>query len=173
MNLKRRLLEKKSSIVTTWREAALVVPEGKAPEFLEKQKTLIADVMKYDLKQGMAGLFDALLEGVIPDDVSRFLDSMVRIRAISDFTAAHAVAFLVEIKKAVRRELGNDVLNEPDLGEELAAWDAAVDDLVLFAFDSYMRYREKILELQAEEEKQKTLRLLKKAKLIPEDQEEV
>lgn len=171
MNFKERLAEKKSAILKAWYDAALAIPAGRFPDFLEKQNALIADVMGYSLAEGLDGLFDALLRGVIPDDVSRFLDSMIRLRAVNDFKASQAVAFIAEVKKIVRKELGNEVLSDPFLREELTTWEAAVDDLVLFAFDIYVRYREKILEQQTNEAKNETLRLLKKAKLIPDDQE--
>jgi hypothetical protein len=171
MNLKQRLQEKKASLVTTWRDAAVMVPAGAGPDFLEKQRLLVVDAMEYDMEQGMGGLFDALLQGVLSDDVSRFLDSMIRIRAASDFTASQSVAFILEVKKAVRKELGDEVLSDLQLQEGLSAWDSAVDDLVLFAFNIFVQCRENVLDARAKEESQKTLRLLKKAKLIPEDQE--
>jgi hypothetical protein len=171
MDLKQRLLKNKDSLVTTWRDAAVIVPAGAGPDFLEKQRTLVLEPMEYDLEQGMGGLFDALLQGVLSDDVSRFLDSMIRIRAASDFTASESVAFILEVKKAVRIELGNETLSDLELQEGLAAWDSAVDDLALFAFNIYVQCRETVLEARAIEESQKTLRLLKQAKLIPEDQE--
>jgi hypothetical protein len=127
--------------------------------------------MGYDLEGGIDGLFDALLQGVIPDEVSRFLDGMIRIRAAHDLTASQAVAFILEVKKAVRKELGNEVLNELQLQKELSVWDSVVDDLALFAFDIYVRHREAVLALKADDAKKETLRILKKAKLIGNDQE--
>ncbi len=171
MNLRQGLTEKRSPILTAWCEAALVVPEGAGPGFLEKQRTMLADIPDYDLTRGIGGLFDALLQGVIPDDVSRFLDGMMRTRASCDFSASQAVAFVLAGKRAARMELGNQILGDPEAQVEFARWEAAVDDLVLFAFDIYARHREVVLDLKADEERNETLRLLKKAKLIPDDQE--
>ena len=171
MNLKERLLEKRTAILTAWRDAALVIPEGAGPGFLERQKAFLAETIGYDLAQGIGGLFDALLQGVIPDEVSRFLDGMIRLRATSDFTASQTLAFILAVKKAARREVGNEMLAEPAVREEFSAWEAAVDDLVLFAFDIYVRHREVVLDLKADEAKRETYRLLKKAKLIPDDEE--
>jgi hypothetical protein len=171
MNIKHRLMEKRSSILMMCCDAALMIPEGAGPGFLEKQKAFLADTPGRDLSKGMGGLFDALLQGVIPDDVSRFLDNMIRIRAASDFTASQAVAFILAVKRAARKELGNETLADPEVREELAAWEAAVDDMVLFAFDIYVRHREVVFDFKADEAKEKTLRLLKKAKLIPDDQD--
>ncbi len=171
MNLKQRLIEKKSVILRTWYEAILAMPGGKTSDLLEKQKALKTGAAGRNLAQEIEGLFDALLQGVIPDEVSRSLDSMMGTMAADNFKASEAVAFILEVKKAVRKELGNEVINDPHLQEELAAWDSVVDDLALFAFDIYARSRESVLELKADEAKKETLKLLKKAKLIPDDQE--
>ncbi len=171
MNLNQHLTEKRSAILKAWHDAVMVISNGSAPSFLERQRTLVVDATGYDLERGIDGLFDALLLGVIPDEVSRFLDSMIRIRAAHDFTASQAVAFILEVKKAVRKELGNEVLNELQLREELSVWNSVVDDLVLFAFDIYVQHREAVLELKADEAKKETLRILKKAKLINADEE--
>ncbi len=137
---------------------------------MEKQNTLIVDALGDSLAKGIEGLFDALLQGVIPEDTSRFLDGMIRIRAVSDFSASQSVEFVIAVKNAVGKELGREFLQDPQWSEELAAWETVVDDMVLFAFDRYVQHREAVLELKAEEEKEKTLRLLRKAKLIPDDQ---
>ncbi len=171
MNLKQRLTEKKSVILRAWHDAVLAMPEGKTSDLLEKQNALKRGTMGRSLAQEMEGLFDALLQGVVPDEVSRSLDNMIATMAADDFRASEAVAFILEVKKAVRKELGNEALNDPHLQEELEAWNSVVDDLALFAFDIYVRSRESVLELKADEAKKETLKLLKKAKLIPDDQE--
>ncbi|HUI45227.1 MAG TPA: RsbRD N-terminal domain-containing protein [Nitrospirota bacterium] len=166
MNLNLRIIEKKSAVLKAWHNATLAVPAGARADFLDKQTALIVESMGCDLEEGVGWLFDALQKGGIPDDVSRFLDGMIRVRAESDFTASQAVLFIHAIKDVVRKELGNEILADPSVGEELSAWDSIVDDLVLYAFNIYARCRENVLDAKAEEERQATIRLLKKAKLI-------
>ncbi len=164
------ILKKKSTILKAWFDAPLMVPDGTCDDFREKQRALIVGSMGYGIEEGMGGLFDALLKGVIPDDVSRFLEGMIRIRAESGFTASQAVAFILEVKNAVRKELGTEVLSKQSVSEELSAWSSVVDDLILYAFDIYVRCRENVLDADAKKEREETLRLLKKAKLIPNDE---
>ncbi len=171
MNLKQHLAEKKSAILKSWNDTILMSSADEAPEFLKKLEAFAANGRGHSLAQGIEALFDALLQGVISDGVSRFLDNMIRIRASDDFKASQAVVFILEIKKIVRKELGSEILDDPRLQEELAVWYSAVDDLALSLFDIYVRSRESVLEIRADEERKETLRLLKKAKLIPEDQE--
>ncbi len=170
MSLKKCLMEKKSPILTSWNEIVLTVPEGGAPDFLEKQEALVADATGSTIPQGLEGLFSALLQGVMQDDAKRFLDCMIRIRAAQNIRASQAVAFILALKNVVRKELGPS-LEDPGVAEELAAWESVVDEMALFAFDLYVESREVVLERRADEEKKETLSLLKKAKLIPDDQE--
>jgi hypothetical protein len=52
------------------------------------------------------------------------------------------------------------------MSEQLSAFDSTIDDLALYAFDIYMKCREKIYELKANEAKNATFRLLQRAKLM-------
>ncbi len=171
MSLKDVLQEKKPAIVKKWFEAVLETYHENARGPLGKREAQFTNPVGYNLAHGIEGLFDAIREGLIPDDVSRFLDDMIRIRAVQDFTPSQAVGFIFEVKRVVRKELESEILNDPHIREELAVWDSAVDDLVLFAFDIYMKCREKIYDLKANEARNLTFRLLQKAKMIKEDQE--
>ncbi len=170
MNFNILILKKKSAVLKAWSDALLVAPAGVSVDFREKQRILIVESLGYDLEEGIGGLFDALLKGVIPDDVSRFLEGMIRIRAECGFTASQTVSFILEVKTAVQKELGHEVLSNPSMSEELSAFGSVVDDLILYAFDIYVRCRESVLDANAKKEREETLRLLKKAKLIPDDE---
>ncbi len=171
INLKNQLLEKKTAILKKWFDAVADTYPDNTSSFLKKKKAQFTNPVGYNLAEGLEGLFEALLQGVILDKVSVFLDSIVRIRAIQEFTASEAVAFIFQLKKIVRQELGSEVLQQQKMVEELAAFDAAIDDLALFSFDIYMKCREKIYELKANEARNMTFRLLQQAKLIVDDQD--
>ena len=170
MDLNQQLREKKSVILKRWCSAVLAVPADESSGFLEKQNALTAEIAG-SLEEGIGGLFDALLQGAMTEAASRFLDGLIRIMALSDFTASQTVGIILALKEDVRKELGSGTMNDPRWRKDRDAWDAAVDDMALLAFDNYMRHREAILESRAEEEKKETLRLLKEAKLISDDQE--
>ncbi len=135
MDLKQKVTERKSEILKTWRRAVLAVPPGGSAGFQEKQSVLVA-AFGCTVDQGIESLFDALLRGVMTENSARFLDGMVRIRAASDFTPSQTVGFIVALKQTVRKVLGNGILRNQQWREQLAAWDAAVDDTALFAFKS-------------------------------------
>ena len=170
-NLKKKLMEVKPAILKKWFDAVADTYPDNTSGFLKKQKAQFTNPVGYTLAEGLEGLFDALLKGMIPDAVSTFLDGIVRIRAIQEFAPSEAVAFVFQLKKIVRQELGSEVLKQQRMIEELTALDSAIDDLALFSFDIYMKCREKIYELKANEARNMTFRLLQQAKLIVDDQD--
>jgi hypothetical protein len=165
MNLKDLLTEKKTVIVKKWFDAVVETYPGDTSGFLKKHAAQFTNPVGYTFAQGLEGLFDALIAGLIPDKVSSFLDGIVRIRAVQDFAPSQAVSFIFVLKRVVRGALENE-LRENRLSEELSAFDSTVDDLALFAFDIYMKCREKIYDLKAQEVKNATFRLLQQAKLM-------
>jgi hypothetical protein len=171
MNLKQNLQEKKPAILKKWFDAVADTYAADTSSFLKKQKAQFTNPVGYTLAEGLDGLFEGLQKGMLPDEVSRFLDSIVRIRAIQDFAPSTAIAFILQLKKVVRQELGEEILKQPGLAGELAAYESAVDDLALFAFDLYMKCREKIYELKANEARNMTFRLLQQAHLIVDNQD--
>lgn len=171
MNLKEHLIEKKPAILKKWFESLADTYAKDTAGFLKKQKAQFTNPVGFTLAEGTEKLFDALLQGMIVDTVAAFLDSMIRIRAIQEFTASEALAFIFQLKKIVRQELGSEVLRQEGIVDELTAFDAAIDDLALFSFDIYMKCREKIYELKANEARSMTFRLLQQARLIVDNQD--
>jgi hypothetical protein len=171
MNLNQHLIEKKPDILKKWFDAVAETYPDETSAFLKKKKAQFANPVGYTLEEGLEHLFDALLAGMLPDTVSRFLDGIVRIRAIQDFAPSEAVSFIFHLKKVVRQELGSELLLQQGFAGELAVFDSAVDDLALFAFDLYVKCREKIYELKANEARDATFRLLQQARIIVDNQD--
>lgn len=171
MKLKQVLHEKRSDIVKNWFDSVLETYREESRGPLRKQNAQFANPVGFNLAKGLEGLFDSILKGMMPSEVSTQLDTIIRIRAIQDFTPSQAVAFIFQLKGILRRALGEDLLRDAVVAAELRALDAAVDDLALYAFDLYVRCREKIYDLKAQETRNATFRLLQKAKIITENQE--
>jgi hypothetical protein len=171
MDLRRLLQERKIAIVKSWFDAVTEAYPDDTSRFLKKRKDQFTNPVGYTISDGLEHLFDALLQGMLEDKVSAFLDSIIRIRAVQDFTPSEAVAFIFRLKKVIRQKLGDDILKQQGVPEELSTFDSAIDDLALYAFDIYMKCREKIYELKANEAINMTFRLLQKAKLIEQNKE--
>ncbi len=171
MGLKELLKEKRPDIVKAWFEEALASYHADVRGSLRRVEAQFANPVGFNLAEGLDGLFDAVQQGFIPDTVTAFLDGIIRIRAVQNLAPSEALSFLFAVKKIIRAQAGPELLAGPDLQRELADLDRVVDDLALYGFDLYMRCREKIYDLKAQEARNMTFRLLQKAQLMPEDKE--
>ena len=170
MSLKKHLQENRSAIVNQWFETVVGTYQEETRGPLRRQNAPFTNPVGFNTAQGLEGLFDGLLKGMMPSETSRFLDAIVRIRAVQDFAPSEAVRFIFQLKTVVRSKLG-EKRQEPAVAAELVSFESAVDDLALFAFDLYMQCRETIYDIKAKEARSMTFRLLQKAKLITENQE--
>ncbi len=133
--------------------------------FLKKQKDRFANPVGSAISQGIEGLFDELLQGMDSGRVSTFLDNIIKVRAVQDFSPSQAMAFIFLLKKVIREELGGEI-QEDGLAEELLRLESRIDILALLSFDIYMKCREKIYEIRVNEVKNTVHMLLKRANLI-------
>lgn len=170
MNLKGLLTERKQAIVKRWFDAVSATYPGETAKHLQNTKAQFTNPVGYTLNEGMAALYDGLLKGVMPSETATFLDGIVRVRAVQDFTPSQAVSFVFLLKTAIREELAKELRERP-FQDELGGIDSAIDDLALYAFDLYVACREKIYDIKAREAQNATFRLLQRAKLIVGDGE--
>ncbi|MGD9610756.1 MAG: RsbRD N-terminal domain-containing protein [Desulfovibrionaceae bacterium] len=168
----------KEAVLDQW--LALVL-ETYAPEtatLWKKKKDPFANPVRRKLESGMRGVVEGLLAAQGAPDVAVFgpyLDEMVRVRAVQDFTPSQAVSFIYLLKKVMRETLWPHVA-EHGLLVELLALESAIDVLALFCLDIYCQCRESIYQLRVSQVKRQYDRLLKRANLVcdfsPEDGEE-
>jgi hypothetical protein len=165
MKLSNLLYEKRSAILKRWFDLILESYPAETAQFFKNKKNRFSNPVGYTISQGVESLFDEILQGIDTEKVSLFLDNIIRVRAIQDFTPSKAVSFIFLLKKVLREELDREI-QENSNAEELRTIESRIDDLALLAFDIFMKCREKIYELKAMQLNNQTYTLLKKAKLI-------
>jgi hypothetical protein len=167
MKLEKHLTQKKALIVRRWLDLIFETYPADAHRFLRKQKDRFANPVGTTITKEIENLYDELIKGLEPHRVSALLDRIIRIRAVQDFSPSQALTFVFHLKKAIREELQNEIL-EDRLSKDLSAMESRIDDLALLAFDVYMNCREKLYEIKANEAKNQVSRLLKRAGMIVE-----
>jgi len=168
MDLGRFLLQERKAIVDKWFQA---VTETYAPEtvrLLKAESNEFANPVGHATHHGLEGVYNEFIRESKADKISPFLDRIIRIRAIQEFSPSQAVAFVFLLKHIVRVRLKDAAQIEPVSSEDLAAFDSRVDGLALLAFDIYMQCREKLFEVRVAEVKSQTHRLLQMANLLGE-----
>jgi len=165
MNLKNLLSKKKKSILKRWFDLILETYPPETALFLKGQKDRFTNPVGATIYQGIEDIFDELLQEMDSEKISTFLDNIIRIRAVQDFTASQAIAFIFLLKNVIREKLGKEI-KEKGISEELLRFESGIDDLALLSFDIYMKCREQIYELKANEVRTWTYNLLKRANVI-------
>ena len=174
MKLPEILKQKRDAILERWFRLILETYPPDTSYFLRKQKDRFANPVGHTISRGVEALYDELVNGTGAVQVSPILDPIIRMRAVQDFSPAEAVGFVFSLKKAIREELKGEVRGGA-ISDDLSKLECRIDDMALLAFDVYMKCREKIYEIKANEVKNRTFMLLERAGLvceIPEAEED-
>jgi hypothetical protein len=171
MKLEKFLSEKKSEILKRWFDTILDTYPAETSDYLKKQKNRFANPVGSTIFQGIEQIFNELLGEVNPERVSPFLDNIIRVRAVQDFTASQAVSFIFSLKATIREEMEKS-MKDSFPWEELSVIDARIDTLAMLSFDIFMSCREKLYDIKANELRNMTFRLIERANRLDEAQEQ-
>lgn len=162
--LEQFLVKKRSAIIKRWVDLIFGTYPDDTRDFLKRRKDSIANPVGASIVEGVDKLFDWLVKGEEGevDSIRMFLDNIVRIRAVQEFSASHSIGFVFFLKQAVREKLQAEI-RANQLYEELLTFESRIDSLALLAFDNYSQCREKLHQIRAAEIRNRTSRLLERA----------
>ena len=149
-SLNRALIGRKNTIVEEWLRLTLRTYPEPTTQFLSQENDPFRNPVGTTFRKGLAALFDELVSAGDLAATVPVLDRIVRIRAVQNFTASQAVAFVFLLKQVVRGELGESTTL---FAGEYAILEARIDKLALLAFDIFVKCREQIFEIKAKEAK--------------------
>jgi hypothetical protein len=168
--LAKIIAHKKVAIVKKWFDLTAQTYAPDTAEFLKSKTDPFANPVGGSILSGLDGLLDQLIHDMDPQIINSYLDPIIRIRAVQNFTPSQAVAFILSLKKALRTSLKKE-LRDIRILTELSELESKIDRLSLMAFDIYVQCREKIYQLSANEMKNRTFRAFERAGLVSEKAE--
>jgi hypothetical protein len=165
--LENILIESRETILKEWFTLVVETYPAETSKFLKSQKNPFANPVGRAVRNGVEDLFDVLLRGLNREHAGACLDPMIRIRAIQNFTPSEAIGFIFSLKAIIRKIIGKKIV-EKNLLQDVYAFESKIDDLGLIAFDIYMKCREKIYEIKANEFRNRHYSAFRRAGLISE-----
>jgi hypothetical protein len=171
MNLRGLLEEKKSSIVKKWVHAVFAKYPADSSNFFQTQQDQFLNPVGHTISQGLRDIFNELVQHSDPEKFFPILNDIIKIQAVQDFIPSRALSFLFLLKTVIREEVGSEI-QKKHLTDELIAFEEQIDQLILLSFDIYMKCREKIYELKTDDVRRMAFRLLKRANIVCDLQEE-
>lgn len=158
--LDQLLTKHKERVLELWYEHLLESYPPETRQFFRSQKNQFANPVGNAIAVSLTDIFECILEGrdSAPEIISQFLDNIVRIRAVQEFSPSQALEFVFGLKNAVREALKNE-LGPAELWRELLTWESRVDRVALLAFDVYTQCREALYRIKVSEIRNSTDRL--------------
>ncbi len=161
----------KKAIVDSWFDLVIRSYPPDTSRFLKGQKDPFANPVGQTTRKGLEAVFDEVLSGMDREALTEFLDPIIRIRAVQDFTPSKATAFILDLKPILRQHLRKH-LADTEAAAEMRQIERNIDALLLIGFDIYVTCREKIYQLKVSTERDKIYRAFARAGLIKEDPED-
>ena len=159
--------QKKAAILKKWFDLTAQTYAPDTAEFLKSKTDPFANPVGGSMLSSLSALLDQLIHDMDPQTINSFLDPIIRIRAVQNFTPSQATAFVLSLKKALRENLAKELRDLRNI-EELFEFESKIDQLSLMAFDIYMQCREKIYQISANETRNRTFRAFERAGLVSE-----
>ena len=167
MGLENILSKNKAAIAKQWFHLAAQTYAADTAKFLQSKTDPFANPVGSTLMTGLDGILDHLIDAADPNTLHSHLDSIIRIRAVQNFTPSQATAFILSLKKVLRDFLAKE-LQDSRQAAEFAELESRIDQICLMAFDIYMQCREKVYQISANETRNRTFKAFERAGLIKE-----
>ena len=165
------LSQHKPDILKKWLRLVLRTYPEETALFLKNENDPFANPVGSTILKGIEDLFEGLIKEGDHKQISSFLDRLIHIRAVQEFTPDQALSFIFMFKQVIRDELKKE-LKEKKLFDELLAFESKIDELALAAFNRYVECREKVYELRANEIKNRYSGLVRRLNRIYDTPEE-
>lgn len=157
--LENLLSKRRDAIVKAWIQLIVDAYPDDTSKFLKRVKDPFANPVGGTYKRAIPAIFDGLLAGETgPSDA---MMELIRIRAVQQPEPARSLGFVLDLRQVVRDQLGREATN-PEVVNELEAFDSKVEALLMSAFTCFVRCREKMYEIRVNEAKKQTAKLLER-----------
>jgi len=160
MKIQELLEQNRSAIIDRWRDLILGSYSEEAARFFRAEGNRFHNPVGHSITRATEVLYDGVVLEREPGQVPEALETLVRLRAVQDFSASQAVAFCFLLKR-VLREVSEEARGNGSVWLELAAVERRLDELTASAFDLYARCREQVFEIRQNELKRRVASLLK------------
>jgi len=168
MKLGRFLAKHKTAIVKKWCDLVIDTYPPDTARFLKSQADPFANPVGSTTITSLTALFDQLLSGADRETAVSHLDPIIRIRAVQNFSPSQAVGFIPSLKAIIREQLSGQ-LDTPEALKAMAKLDTQIDDLCLLGFDIYMKCKETIFNIKANEQRNRVFSSFERAGLVTDE----
>jgi RsbT co-antagonist protein rsbRD N-terminal domain len=144
----------KAAIAKEWLKQTAATYPLQTVDFLLREKDPFRNPVGHALRTQLPVITEELLGEMDRTRLSAALENIVRIRAVQNFSASQSVEFIFLLKRILRDGC-------KQLEEDRVALEDRIEQAALMAFDLYMKCREKIYEVMADEARRRVAQVEK------------
>ncbi|MFP4527047.1 MAG: RsbRD N-terminal domain-containing protein [Candidatus Kapaibacterium sp.] len=157
MKFEKFLIEKRSAILDKWFDLIIDTYPGESGRFFSNKDAEFTNPVGHTIARDTERLYDAIIKGADAAEISDCMEEIIRIRAVQEFSPSQAAGFVFLLKQAARKEWHKSGAEDT---EALLEFEDAVDFCSMIAFDLYMKKREKLYEIKANEIRKRNGRIV-------------
>jgi len=159
MEIHRLLEKKKPVILERWLAAIYDTYPADTARFLEREKDQFSNPVGYNSSANACHILEGLIRGEEGATLSSFLEGIIRIRAVQDFTPTQAVSFVSSLKTIIADQLEPEIRRH-NLWSEWEELQASIDNLTFMAYEIHAKMKQKIQHIRMKEiEKNERIRI--------------
>jgi hypothetical protein len=137
-------------ILSKWVELAINTYPPDTASLLKSEADRFANPVGFVISYNLEKTFECLLQNREPGRFIPYLEEIIKIRAVQDFSPSQAVAFTWLLKKAITDELSS-YFSGRQMDNQWLEFEGQIDRMVGQAFDIYSNCREKIYQIKMKE----------------------
>jgi len=164
MNIENIVLNKKDLILQKWLQKLLETYHPEAARFLLKEQDQFANPMGCSIQKGLKGILEQLTGGLDKASLYASMEQMIKIMAVQEFSPSQAIGFVFMLKKVIREELAQETGKISC--QDLAAFEAKIDEIGLFSFDIYAECRERVCQIRINEMRSRTNKVVQRINML-------
>ena len=115
--LEKILKKNKTAITKQWFNLAAQTYAIDTAQFLKSKTDPFANPVGNAMMTGLDGILEQLIHAMDPKVLHSHLDSIIRIRAVQDFTPSQATAYILSLKKVIRGHLSKELQDSRQAAE--------------------------------------------------------
>lgn len=155
MSLLEKVKGDRSKILRRWLDALLDSFPKQSRLMISAESDRFSNPIGFTLHEAIDEVFRALVGEKTLEEIDLALGRLVKLKAIQEDHADGKLGALIELKRIIRESCGAYSARFSSITELLEIEDR-VDEIILRAYQIYVQSREKILDLQINEIKNKT-----------------
>ncbi|UCE66342.1 MAG: RsbRD N-terminal domain-containing protein [Candidatus Zixiibacteriota bacterium] len=159
------LRQRRDIILKQWKNIALNQYSFGDFKIHKENNNRFGNPVAYTISSGLETILDEIIAETHTVKLDDALEEIVKIKSLQAEKPSIAVDFLFHLKNILKNDL-DDFRQDGGYPGEIEKLHTDIDNLILSAFDIFMKCREKIYDIKSKEIMKRSYRLLERANMV-------